>query len=344
MLLKILMLLCYSKGDISKGRKSVRYRISLISVIVVAVFYAGASFCFAEKIHTKDGRTIEGEIFNKIDDTIWYEVAVGSSKGKVGININTISQILNNDGTVSQYSPSYSESSKEDVVSEDDTIRYDELMEKFFGEEEEIIDEGRADEADTPHAWQEDKPSLPQEPKQPIIKTKPKATPGVSPIVSEEEPKAPVSTTVNIPWQPLSPGGKIGPAQFATMVPALGMTLLILLILGTLFSLYMGFCIYTIAKKTNAQRAWMGWIPFAQLFLMISIAQRPVRWKYILGGLILLTVIPFINILSSLGMGIMCIVLWCDIARIRNKPAWVGALMIVPLVNAIIPGYLAFSK
>jgi len=32
------------------------------------------------------------------------------------------------------------------------------------------------------------------------------------------------------------------------------------------------------------------------------------------------------------------------IARARHKPSWLGVLMIIPLVNLIIPGILAFSE
>ncbi len=32
------------------------------------------------------------------------------------------------------------------------------------------------------------------------------------------------------------------------------------------------------------------------------------------------------------------------VADNRGKPAWVGILMLIPLVNFVVPGYLAFSQ
>ena len=47
--------------------------------------------------------------------------------------------------------------------------------------------------------------------------------------------------------------------------------------------------------------------------------------------------IPIVNIIIS-------IIVWMAVAEARGKPNWIGILMIVPFVNIIIPGYLAFSQ
>ena len=41
---------------------------------------------------------------------------------------------------------------------------------------------------------------------------------------------------------------------------------------------------------------------------------------------------------------VMIILVWMGVAEARNKPSWWGILIIVPIVNLIVPGYLAWSN
>lgn len=93
---------------------------------------------------------------------------------------------------------------------------------------------------------------------------------------------------------------------------------------------YFAFCLQTIANKTNNQNGWMGWVPILNIYLMCQIAGRPGWW------VILILLIPIINIILS-------IIVWMDVAKARNKPGWLGILMIIPFINFIIPGYIAFA-
>lgn len=92
---------------------------------------------------------------------------------------------------------------------------------------------------------------------------------------------------------------------------------------------YMALALMTIATKTNTPNGWLAWIPIANLFLMLTIAQKPAWW-------IVLCLIPLVNI-------VIFIIVWMAIAEARHKPNWWGILMLVPLVNFIVPGYLAWS-
>jgi hypothetical protein len=47
--------------------------------------------------------------------------------------------------------------------------------------------------------------------------------------------------------------------------------------------------------------------------------------------------IPLVNI-------VFMIIVWMAIAKELGKPEWLGVLMIIPVANIIIPGYLAFSN
>lgn len=97
-----------------------------------------------------------------------------------------------------------------------------------------------------------------------------------------------------------------------------------------IFYAYFAICLQFLAKKTNTLNGWFAWIPIANIFLMLNIAQKPLWW-------IILFLIPLVNIVIG-------IIIWMAISEKRGKPAWYGILLIVPIVGIFIPAYLAFSK
>lgn len=95
--------------------------------------------------------------------------------------------------------------------------------------------------------------------------------------------------------------------------------------------LFFSFCLFKIAVKAGLQqRAWWGWIPILQVFLMLQVAGVPWWW-------IFLFLIPFVNLVIG-------IVMWVKIAKKMSKPWWTGILMFVPGVDLFVLGYLAFSR
>jgi hypothetical protein len=92
---------------------------------------------------------------------------------------------------------------------------------------------------------------------------------------------------------------------------------------------YTALAVQTIAEKTNTENPWLAWIPIANIILLLNIAKKPIWW-------IVLFLIPLVNI-------IIIILVWMAVAEARGKPSWVGVLMIVPFVGAIVPGYLAWA-
>jgi hypothetical protein len=92
---------------------------------------------------------------------------------------------------------------------------------------------------------------------------------------------------------------------------------------------YLAICLQTIAHKTGTEHGWLAWIPIANAYLMCKIAGRPWWW-------LLLFFIPIVNI-------VLMVIVWMGIAEARDKKGWLGILMIVPIANLVVPGYLAFS-
>lgn len=139
--------------------------------------------------------------------------------------------------------------------------------------------------------------------------------------------------------------------RLAAVMAFAGAFLVLFLFIGLVAYVYVGICLQTIAKKTNTANGWLAWIPIGNLVLMINIAKRPLWW-------LVFFLVPAAGPLFTLFMGklwfviliplliveiVVTVILWRAIAKARNKPEWWGILIIVPLVNLIVPGYLAFA-
>lgn len=92
----------------------------------------------------------------------------------------------------------------------------------------------------------------------------------------------------------------------------------------------------TIAKKQKIDNAWLAWIPIANFYLMTQIAKVP-WWTFLA---FILSFIPIIG--SWLFLAVMTW-WWWRIAEERDKPGWYGILTLIPIVNLIIIGIIAWS-
>lgn len=112
-------------------------------------------------------------------------------------------------------------------------------------------------------------------------------------------------------------------------VAAMGAMFLFMAVIAIGLYVYIALALTTIAKKTNTENAWWGWVPILQILLMLNIAKKPLWW-------IVLMLIPLVNIVVG-------IIVWMAVAEARGKPNWWGILLIVPVVGIIVPGYLAWA-
>lgn len=104
-----------------------------------------------------------------------------------------------------------------------------------------------------------------------------------------------------------------------------------LLFVSVAVYVYYAFSLMTIAHKTDTGSAWMAWVPILNVYLMCKVADKPGWW------LLVIMFVPFVNI-------VLTVILWMRIAEVRGFPGWWGILMLVPVVNFIVPGYLAFAE
>ncbi len=105
--------------------------------------------------------------------------------------------------------------------------------------------------------------------------------------------------------------------------------LIFFLFFGILLYVYFAVTLMIIARKTKTPGAGLAWIPILNLYLMCQIGRRSAWWM-------LLCFVPLINFFA-LAM------IWMSIAETSGKPAWTGALAIIPFAGLAIPAYLALG-
>jgi len=103
------------------------------------------------------------------------------------------------------------------------------------------------------------------------------------------------------------------------------------------FYIYIAFALMSIAKRRKMENGWLAFIPIANFYLMTRIAKVSAWWMLAL----LLVVIPFVG---GAALGVVMIFLWWKIAESLRHPGWWGLLMVIPLVNLVMAGIMAWGK
>ena len=98
---------------------------------------------------------------------------------------------------------------------------------------------------------------------------------------------------------------------------------------GLIGHVIMAIALAKMAERKHLGNAWFGWIPVLNVVLALQIARKPL-W------MIVLFLIPCVNVVMFIG-------LWWSLAEEMGKPGIISLLMFVPVVNLIVPLYLAFS-
>jgi hypothetical protein len=139
-------------------------------------------------------------------------------------------------------------------------------------------------------------------------------------------------------------------SQLAAGLAFLGAFLVVLLIVGIAWYVYLALSLQTIARKTHTPKGWLAWIPVGNLVLMIKIAKKPMWWiapfliPFASPAIALVGKLWWIIVLALSAVDLVfAVMLWMAIAKARSKPEWWGILILVPLLGVIVPGYLAFS-
>ena len=119
-----------------------------------------------------------------------------------------------------------------------------------------------------------------------------------------------------------APAGNYLPSLFAGFL-----TVFLFIAIGAY--VFFSLCLYLIAKKLNVAEAWAAWIPIIQIWPLLTSAGKPCWW-------VLLLCIPFVNAIVS-------VYLWMCIAENLGRNKWLGLLMLLPIINFVFMGVLAFA-
>jgi len=111
-------------------------------------------------------------------------------------------------------------------------------------------------------------------------------------------------------------------------VGAMGGMLMLVVWIG--FWVYLSLTLVGIANKLgHTDHAWWGWVPIMQAFLIVEMAGKPMHWFVFL-------LIPIVNF-------VVFTMLWMEIAKRRGMSPFLGFLCIVPFVQFISMGMLAWG-
>jgi len=125
----------------------------------------------------------------------------------------------------------------------------------------------------------------------------------------------------------------LGGGLFALAGAALMFALVVILAVY----IYSALALMTIANKTKTKNSWLAFIPIANIYLMTQIAGLSGLWTLvILAG--------FIPVIGTMAVLAAMVYFWYLIAEKCKRPGWWGILFIIPIVNLVVMGILAWGK
>lgn len=103
--------------------------------------------------------------------------------------------------------------------------------------------------------------------------------------------------------------------------------------------IYVALALMALAKKTQTQKAWLAFIPIANLYLMAKMAQM--HWWPIL--LIIGFIIPFLNFVLALVLTVYTVIWFWKIFTRVGRPGWWAIFSIIPFVNVVFLVFLGIA-
>lgn len=109
-----------------------------------------------------------------------------------------------------------------------------------------------------------------------------------------------------------------------------GFVLWSLLFLCAALYFYFSYAQFKLAQRLGCtSNAWWSFIPILNSLLLIQMAGKPLWW-------FVLMLVPLVNI-------VVFAILWIDVAKGVGKSAFLGFCTLLPLVNVVTIGILAFT-
>ncbi len=198
-------------------------------------------------------------------------------------------------------------------------------------------------------------------PEDPQAKPEPVHTPpedqgaGPEPVQEKEEPAPPAPRPV-----PGQPGEQVLPDLQLEEIPqavlqlmglVTGTMVLIWLALALFFYFFLGMCLYCIARKLRLRRAWLAWIPVANIHTMVAAAGKPWWWTalilltWVSPGLgVFLPAAAVVFLILAVVVLVLFALIWMHICRRLRVNKWLGLLIYVPIAQWVLMAVLAFKR
>ena len=120
------------------------------------------------------------------------------------------------------------------------------------------------------------------------------------------------------------------------MGAAVGAIIMFLVVLFLAYYIFNSLAMVAIAKKIGTKNPWLAWIPIANIYLMTQMVGISGWWTF---G-ILAVFVPFIG--GPLVLAGTIYLYWI-IAEKVERPGWFAILLIIPIVNLVILGMMAWG-
>ena len=116
-----------------------------------------------------------------------------------------------------------------------------------------------------------------------------------------------------------------------------GAFMLFFAVLALAAYIYTAIVLMALAKKTKTPNGWLGWIPIGNIYLLTQLAKLSGWWTFAF----LIAFFPMVGAVAFTGIMVWW---WWLIAERLKKPGYWGLLMVLPGVNLVVMGVLAWGK
>jgi hypothetical protein len=116
-----------------------------------------------------------------------------------------------------------------------------------------------------------------------------------------------------------------------------GALIVFFIILALALYLYTSFALMAIAKRTKTANAWLAFIPIVNVYLMTQVAKQSGWWMFAI-------LLPWIPVVGSLALLAVMVFLWWKIAERLHRPGWWAILLVIPVVNLVFLGVMAWGR
>lgn len=131
--------------------------------------------------------------------------------------------------------------------------------------------------------------------------------------------------------------GMLGGGIVALILGAVATTLLV----GVIVWIYQAFAYMAIAKKARQKSPELAWIPIVGPLIIAFKASKMHWWPWLL---LIGLIVPAIGWIAILVFAVYAVIWNWKLFEAVHKPGWWAILLIIPIVNLVMIGIVAWSK